>query len=155
MAPKKDTTTETVELSPEARAAREAVATRPRQSVVRYVQHYVTIRDTAPEEVERLFGSQVEELEAVAAQVENPVQTAIEKATNDQRDRSIKALENEDELNGYANYVFNKETFDEKTREKKPRVKRTVAEKAEELISEASDDDLKALQALLAARGLA
>ena len=155
MARKNDeTVTESTEISEAAAATRAEIGNRPRQSVVRLVQHYVTIRDTAPEEVERLFGSQVDELEAVADKVENPVAKAIENATNAQRDRSIAAMENTDELNGYANFAFDQEKFDEKTREKKPRVKRTVAEKAQDLLAEASDDDLKALQELLAARGL-
>ncbi|QFG04946.1 hypothetical protein SEA_MOLEFICENT_24 [Microbacterium phage Moleficent] len=155
MARKNDTeSTATAEVSEAAAATRAAVATRPRQSVVRFVQHFVTIRDTAPEELDRLFGDQQEALAEVADQVENPVQAAIEKVTAEQRDRSIKALENEDELNGYAAYVFDKETFEEKTREKKPRVKRTVAEKATDLLAEASDEDLAALREMLAARGL-
>ena len=155
MARKNDTeTVESTEISEAAAATRAEIGNRPRQSVVRLVEHYVTIRDAAPEEVERLFGSQVDELEANADKVRNPIQAAIEKATADQLDRSIKAMENEDALNGYANFVFDQEKFDEKTREKKPRVKRTVAEKAQDLLAEASDDDLKALQELLAARGL-
>ena len=149
-----ETVTESTEISEAAAATRAEIGNRPRQSVVRLVEHYVTIRDAAPEEVERLFGSQVDELEANADKVRNPIQAAIEKATADQLDRSIKAMENEDALNGYANFVFDQEKFDEKTREKKPRVKRTVAEKAQDLLAEASDDDLKALQELLAARGL-
>ena len=157
MAPKKSTTeeTEVKALSPEAEAARLAVATRPRQSVVRFVQHYVTIRDLAgQEEVDRLFAGQVDELEAASSHVVNAVDAAVEKVKAEQLARSVAALENEDALNGYANYVFSQETFDEKTREKTPRVKRSVAEKAEDLLAEASDDDLRALQALLAARGL-
>ena len=155
MARKNDTeTVESTEISEAAAATRAEIGNRPRQSVVRLVEHYVTIRDAAPEEVERLFGSQVDELEANADKVRNPIQAAIEKATADQLDRSIKAMENEDALNGYANFVFDQEKFDEKTREKKPRVKRTVAEKAQDLLAEASDEDLKALQELLAARGL-
>ena len=155
MARKNDeTVTESTEISEAAAATRAEISIRPRQSVVRLVEHYVTIRDAAPDEVERLFGSQVAELEANADKVRNPIQAAIEKATNDQLERSIKAMENEDELNGYANFAFDQEKFDDKTRERKPRVKRTVAEKAQDLLAEASDDDLKALQELLAARGL-
>ena len=155
MARKNDTeTVESTEISEAAAATRAEIGNRPRQSVVRLVEHYVTVRDAAPDEVERLFGAQAEVLEANADKVRNPIQAAIEKATADQLERSIKAMENEDALNGYASFVFDQEKFDEKTREKKPRVKRTVAEKAQDLLAEASDDDLKALQELLAARGL-
>ena len=60
MAPKKNDVAETAEISEAAAATRAEIGNRPRQSVVRLVEHYVTIRDAAPEEVERLFGSQVE-----------------------------------------------------------------------------------------------
>ena len=145
------------ELTPEQLAARERVRTTPRQSVVRLVQHYITVRDTAPEEVERLFGSQVEELEAAAqsGKVENPIEAAIAKVTADRRDASIKALENEDPLNGYANYVFDQEVFDEKTREKKVRgPKKSKAEQAVDLFTEVSDEDMEQIAALFAARGI-
>jgi hypothetical protein len=153
MAPKQDTTTETV--SPAAAATRAEIGNRPRQSVVRYVQYYIIVRDTAPDQLDELFGDQVTALEAVADKVTNPIQEAIEKATATQHDLAIKALENDDALVGYANYVFDPEVFAEKTRERQPRVKRTVAEKAQDLLAEASDADLEALRELLAARGIA
>jgi len=155
MAPRKnEVTEETGTVSDAAAATRAEIGNRPRQSVVRLVEHYVTVRDAAPDEVDRLFGSQVDVLEANADKVRNPIQVAIEKATADTLERSIKALENEDALNGYASFVFDQEKFDEKTRVKQPRVKRTVAEKAQDLLAEATDEDLAALQELLAARGL-
>lgn len=154
MARKNTEETTSTEISEAAAATRAEIGNRPRQSVKRFVEHYVTIRDAAPEELERLFGSQIDVLESNADKVENPIQVAIEKATADRVALSIKALENEDPLNGYAAYVFDQEAFDEKTRVKQPRVKRTVAEKAQDLLSEATDEDLKALQELLAARGL-
>ena len=152
---KKDTTApETVELSPEAIAAREAVASRPRQSVVRYVELYNIIREAAPEKLDEYFGSQVEELEAVSDRVENKIAKAIETATQNQLEIATKALENSDPLNGYASYVFDPEVFEEKTRVKQPRTKKTVADKAKDLLAEASDEDLRALHEMLAARGL-
>ncbi|QYC53794.1 hypothetical protein SEA_EUGENEKRABS_24 [Microbacterium phage EugeneKrabs] len=156
MAPKKNTeeTVESKELSPEALAAREAVATRPRQSVVRFLEYFSIVRDAAPDELERLFGSQIEVLEQHVDEIESPIQKAVQKATQDQLDRAIKALENEDALNGYASYVFDEEVFAEKTRVKQPRQKKTVAEKAEDLLSTASEDDLAALAEMMKARGL-
>ncbi|QNN98072.1 hypothetical protein SEA_FEDE_24 [Microbacterium phage Fede] len=157
MAPKKDTNTAAqteAEISEAAAATRAEIGNRPRQSQVRLVQHYVTIRDTSPEDVERLFGSQADALEAVADKVENPVQKAIETATAAQKERSIKAMENDDALNGYANFLFNQEVFDEKTRVKAPRKVRTFEEKSAELVTEASDEDLAALAEMLKARGL-
>ncbi|QPX62670.1 hypothetical protein SEA_XITLALLI_25 [Microbacterium phage Xitlalli] len=158
MAPKKNTetveNTETRELSPEAIAAREAVASRPRQSVVRFLEYYLIIRDSAPDELDRLFGDQVEVLEAHAAEIDNPIQKAIEAATKAQTERAVKALENDDALNGYANFVFDEEKFAEKTRVKQPRTKKTIAEKAEDLFSNASAEDLDALAEMMKARGL-
>ncbi|AZV01788.1 hypothetical protein SEA_UNPHAZED_26 [Microbacterium phage Unphazed] len=157
MAPKKNTETvetESRELSPEAIAAREAVASRPRQSVVRFLEYYLIIRDSAPDELDRLFGDQVEVLEAHAAEIDNPIQKAIEAATKAQTERAVKALENDDALNGYANFVFDEEKFAEKTRVKQPRTKKTIAEKAEDLFSNASAEDLDALAEMMKARGL-
>ncbi|QDF15936.1 hypothetical protein HWC34_gp26 [Microbacterium phage Alex44] len=157
MAPKKNTETvetESRELSPEAIAAREAVASRPRQSVVRFLEYYLIIRDSAPDELDRLFGDQVEVLEVHAAEIDNPIQKAIEAATKAQTERAVKALENDDALNGYANFVFDEEKFAEKTRVKQPRTKKTIAEKAEDLFSNASAEDLDALAEMMKARGL-
>ncbi|QQO39371.1 hypothetical protein SEA_CRUNCHYBOI_28 [Microbacterium phage CrunchyBoi] len=161
MARNKNTETETVteevkELSPEAIAAREAVASRPRQSVARFVEYFMIVRDTAPDELERLFGDQIPALEEAAAsgRVENPIQKAIETATTAQKERAFKALENTDALNGYADFVFDAEVFEAKTAPKKERVRKTVAEKAEDLLSSASEADLKALAEMLAARGI-
>jgi len=151
---KNDETVESTEVSEAAAATRAEIGNRPRQSVKRFVEHYVVIRETSPEDVERLFGDQVDILEENASKIDNPVQTAIEKATAELKDRSIKALENEDPLNGYAGFVFDQEKFDEKTRVKQPRTRKSVAEKATDLLAEASDEDLAALKELLAARGL-
>ena len=63
-------------------------------------------------------------------------------------------MENNDPLNGYASYVFDEAVFEDKTKPKVARVKKTVVDKAQDLLSEATDDDLKVLQELLAARGL-
>lgn len=154
MAKKNDTVETATDVSEAAARTRAEIGNRPRQSVKRFVEYYKIIRDAAPEELERLFGSQVETLEANADKVEDPIQRAIEKVTAEQVDRAVKALENDDALNGYAGYVFDQELFDEKTREKQPRARKTVADKAKDLLAEASDEDLKALQELLAARGL-
>ncbi|QDF16977.1 hypothetical protein SEA_YELLOWPANDA_25 [Microbacterium phage YellowPanda] len=146
--------TETKELSPEAQAAREAVASRPRQSVVRFLEYFLIVRDTAPDEIDRLFGDQVSVLEAHADEIENPITKAIETATKAQLDRAIKALENDDELNGYASFVFDEEKFAEKTRPKQARTKKTIVEKADDLFSNASQEDLDALAEMMKARGL-
>ena len=146
--------TATPPVSEAAAAARDAIASRPRQSQVKLVELFVTISETAPERIKGLFGDQADAIAANVDRVQNKVQTAIERAIADHSARAIALLENTDPQNGYANFVFDQEVFDEKLRPKVGRVKKTTVEKAADLLSEASDDDLEALKALLAARGL-
>lgn len=153
MASKKNIEEKSTELSAEALAARAAVASRPRQSVVRFVQLYRTIKEAAPERLEELFGSQIDALEEVADLVDSPIQVAIDKVAATQVELAVKGLTNTDPLNGYAGYTFNRETFDEKTREKKPRTAKSKTEKVADILKDASPEDLAALQELLAARG--
>jgi len=133
--------------------ARAEIGNRPRQSVVRFVEHFRTIREAAPDRLEELFGDQIPALEAVADKVKSPIQTAIDKVAEQQVAISVKALTNTDPLNGYAGYRFNEEVFAEKTREKKPRVVKSKVEKAKDLLEGISPEELEELQALLAARG--
>ena len=147
-------TTEVAEISEAAAATRAAIGDRPRQSQVRLVSYYVTIRDAKPDLLEELFGGQIDELEAVSAVVVNPIQAAIEKATNDAVARAVHAMTNEDEKNGYANFQFDADVFALKTAEKAPRSKRTVVDKAKDLLAGASDEDLEMLKELLAQRNL-
>lgn len=152
---RKNTPAETTELSPEALAAREAVASRPRQSVKRYVELYAIVRDTAPERVEEFFGKDTAALEEASAKIENPIQKAIEKVTTTQLETAVRNLENTDELNGYANYSFDAALFEEKTRPKVARTKKSAVDKVQDIMAGASEEDLAALQALLEARATA
>jgi len=140
-----------------AEAAREAIRTRPRQSPVRFAELFLIVRETEPERVDELFGSQVAALEEAVAtgKVSNPVQKAVEKAAQSQHDLAIAALTNTDPLNGYDGYVFDRAKFDEKTREKKERVKKSKAEKVEEIITadDLTDEEFARIQALFEARG--
>jgi hypothetical protein len=152
-------TVESNEVSEAAAATRAEIGNRPRQSVVRFIQHYLTIKETSPDLVDELFGNQAEAieawLEANPDKVVSPIQAAIEKATANQQEISEKALRNEDALNGYAGYVFDSDVADEKTREKKERVVKSKVEKVADLLSgDISDEDAAALKELLAARGL-
>ena len=146
--------TEAKELSPEAIAAREAVANRPRQSEVRFVEYFKIIEEAAPERLDEFFGDQVYDLREVADKVGNPIQDAIEKAVAGRLELAIKALENTDPLNGYAGHVFDKEKFEEKTRPKTVRTKKTVVDKVESDIANASDEELAAIAELMKARGI-
>ena len=150
MAPKKDTVEAPKRTAEE---VREAIRNAPRQSQKRLVEYFNILDTAAPERVSEFFSEEDEAaIREVAGNVSNPVDDAVAKATAAQVALAVKALENADEKNGYANYSFNREEFDVKTAPKKTRVKKSVAEKAESLIETASDEDLDALAALLAAR---
>jgi len=144
----------TPEISEKAKQVRDEIANRPRQSVTRYVEYFNIINELAPERLEELFGSQVPDLAAVSDQVKNPVIEFRAKSDVAQLELALNALTNEDEKNGYATYTFDADLFAEKTKPKAQRVKKTFAEKADDLLSKISDEDAQALAELLAARGL-
>lgn len=160
MAPKAAKTEETVaELSPEAIAAREAVRNVPRQSHVRFAQHYLVIRDTQPERIDEFFGGQVEALEAFIEEhgdlLVNPIEEAVAKATAKQTEQSLKALENENALTGYAGFVFDKDIADKKITPTTPRSTKSKVEKVSEILAGGiSDEDAETLKTLLAQLGL-
>lgn len=156
MAKQKTEETASTEVSAAAAATRAAIADRPRQSQVRLVEHYVTIRDSGVEGALDEFWSAAEqaELESNASKVRNPIADAVEKATREQVDRSLAALRNDDEKNGYANYAFDQTVFDEKTKEKTPRTRKSPVDKAAEALNAVvSEEDEAALLELFAARG--
>ena len=143
-----------------AAAARAEIGNRPRQSQVRLVEYVAILDSVAPGKADELVAP--ENLAAIrehTSEVANPVgedkiQAIVDKYVSEQEARAVKALTNEDPLNGYAGFVFDAEVFAEKTRVKTPRAKKTKVDKAVELINEISDEDAAALKELLAARGL-
>ena len=154
MAPKAATEETVTEVSEAAAATRAEIGNRPRQSVKRFVEYFNIISELAPDRVEELFGNQVPAVAEVAHRVDNPVIVARTKADEAQLSLAVKALTNEDPLNGYANFVFDAEAFEEKLREKKTRTPKTVVEKAEDIIANAKPEDLQALAELLKAQGV-
>jgi DNA-directed RNA polymerase subunit F len=152
MAPKA-TTTES-EVSEKAAATRAEIGNRPRQSVKRFVEYFNIVNTLAPERVEELFGDQTPIVGAHADEVDNPVIVAREKADAAQLELAVKALQNEDPLNGYAGFVFNEDALAEKLRERKPRVVKTVKEKVQDVLASASPEDLADLAALLKEQGV-
>lgn len=143
-----------VESTLTAEQVRENIANMPRQSVTRYVGYFHIINELAPERLEEFFGEQVPALAEASEKIESPVAAARLKAEDNQLAIAVKALENTDEKNGYANYTFDAGLFDEKTRVKTPRTKKTAVDKVEDVLSNASEEDMEALAALLKARGL-
>lgn len=139
-------------ISDAAAATRAEIANRPRQSVVRKVQYVAILDVTEPGKADELIEpSELAAIREVVGQVENPVVTAREKSDQAQHDLAVKALLNEDEKNGYANFPFSAEAFAEKTKEKTARVRKTVSDKLSNVKAEdVSDEDLAALQALIA-----
>ena len=154
MTPKAATEETVTEVSEAAAATRAEIGNRPRQSVKRFVEYFNIISELAPDRVEELFGNQVPAVAEVADRVDNPVIVARTKADEAQLSLAVKALTNEDALNGYANFVFDAEAFEEKLREKKTRTPKTVVEKAEDIIANAKPEDLQALAELLKAQGV-
>ena len=80
---------------------------------------------------------------------------AIEKAIETKVAAAIKALSNTDELNGYAGREFDPENFSKKVQPKVKRERLSPEEKAQRITEKASPEQLEALAALLAARGIA
>jgi len=160
MARKNTEETTTTELSPEAQAARDAVRNVPRQSQVRFVQHYLTVRDAEPDRVDEFFAGQVEAIEAFIEEhgehVDNPIEKAVAAATAKQVEQSIKALTNEDPLNGYVGFVFDPEVAAKKVTPTTPRAKKSKVEKIQDILAGGiSEDDQATLAELLKAAGLA
>lgn len=151
---KNETETATTEISEAAAATRAEIANRPRQSQVRFVEYFSIIREAAPERLTELFGDQVEVLEENVDRIDNPIQAAIEKATEAQLDRAVKALTNDDPKNGYVGFAFDQEVFDAKLAPKKTRVKKSVADKVADDLESATAEDLEALAEMLRAKGL-
>lgn len=155
MARKQDTIEETgTELSEAAAATRAAIGTRPRQSPKRYAEYFNIISTLAPERVDEFFGNQAPAVAEAAERVDNPVEVARGKSDEAQLKLAVKALTNDDSLTGYVGFVFDQEAFEEKLREKKPRVAKTVVEKVEDVVANASPEDLQALAELLKAQGI-
>ena len=138
-----------------AEEVREAIRNAPRQSQKRLVEYFNILDSAAPDRVSEFFSEEDEAaIRQVAATVRNPIEVAVEKATQAQVELAVKALSNVDEKNGYANFRFNAEDFAAKTAPKQPRVKKSVVDKVESQLETASDEDLEALAALLKARGI-
>ena len=156
---RKDTTEETT-VSEAAAATRAEIGNRPRQSQVRLVEYVAILDEAAPGKADELVDPEnLAEIRQHTAEVPNPVgavkiSEVVNKYVESQVDRAVRALTNDDPLNGYAGFVFDAEVFAEKTRVKEPRAKKSKVEKVTELISEISDEDAAALRELLAARGL-
>ena len=146
--------TATPPVSEAAAAARDAIASRPRQSQVKLVELFVTISETAPERIKDLFGDQADAIAANVDRVQNKVQTAIERVIADHSARAIALLENTDPQNGYANFAFDQEVFDAKLAPKKTRVKKSVADKVADDLESATAEDLEALAEMLRAKGV-
>jgi len=153
-----ETQAEINEVSAAAQATRDAIRDRPRQSPVRYLEHYVTIKTLAPEELEERFTpDELVLLEANADRVTNKVEEFRTKSDDNQLSISRNATSNENPQTGYAGYVFDEaavEVLDEKLREKQPREKKDVVDKAKDLFSKPIPDDKRdELIALLREQG--
>jgi len=153
-----ETVAEINEVSAAAQATRDAIRDRPRQSPVRYLEHYVTIKTLAPEELEERFtAEELVLLEEHAHRVTNKVQEFRDKSDANQLSISRNATSNENEQTGYAGYIFDEaavEALEDKLREKTPREKKDVVDKAKDLFSKPIPEDKREeLLALLREQG--
>ena len=156
---RKDTIEETT-VSEAAAATRAEIGNRPRQSQVRLVEYVAILDEAAPGKADELVDPEnLAEIRQHTAEVQNPVgaekiEEIVAKHKESQVERAVKALTNDDPLNGYLGFAFDAEVFAEKTRVKEPRAKKSKVEKVQDLLSDISDEDAAALKELLAARGL-
>ena len=141
-------------------AGRPNIASIARTSDVSHADYIYTLAEHAPDELKNLVSSKTQKaalkaIEEVGELFTSTTDLAIEKAIETKVAAAIKALSNTDELNGYAGREFNPENFAKKVQPKVKRERLSPEEKAQRITEKASPEQLEALAALLAARGIA
>ena len=142
------------------KGTRPDVANMPRQSVVAFADYVNTLATHAPERLAEVVAP--ETVDSVKAAITDAgerytstVEQRIAKVISDKVEQAVAALTNEDKLNGYAGYSFDAEAFSTKTAPKTGRHRLSPEDKAARVVENATPEQLEALAALLAARGLA
>ena len=140
-------------------AGRPNIASIARTSDVSHADYIYTLAEHAPDELKNLVSVKTQKaalkaIEEVGELFTSTTDLAIEKAIETKVAAAIKALSNTDELNGYAGREFNPENFAKKVQPKVKRERLSPMEKAQRITEKASPEQLEALAALLAARGI-
>lgn len=141
-------------------AGRPNIASIARTSDVSHADYIYTLTEHAPDELKNLVSVKTQKaalkaIEEAGELFKSTTDLAIEKAIETKVAAAIKALSNTDELNGYAGREFNSENFAKKVQPKVKRERLSPEEKAQRITEKASPEQLEALAALLAARGIA
>jgi len=142
-----------------------AVATAPdianinRTSDVAQADYVFTLLTYAPERLEDIVDpGTVGEIENAIAEAgelfKSTTEVAVQRAIDTKVEAAVRALTNDAELTGYAGRSFDAEVFAKKVAPKVGRARLSPEEKAAKVIEEASPEQLDALAALLAARGI-
>ena len=136
------------------------IANISRTSDVAHADYIYTLAEHAPDELKNLVSSKTSKaalkaIEEAGELFTSTTNAAIEKAIETKVAAAIKALSNTDELNGYAGREFDAENFSKKVQPKVKRERLSPEEKAQRITEKASPEQLEALAALLAARGIA
>ena len=135
------------------------IANISRTSDVAHADYIYTLAEHAPEDLKALVPAKTQKaalkaIEEAGDLFTSTTDAAIEKAIETKVAAAIKALSNTDELNGYAGREFNAENFSKKVQPKVKRERLSPAEKAQRITEKATPEQLEALAALLAARGV-
>ena len=140
-------------------AGRPNIANISRTSDVAHADYIYTLAEHAPDELKALVPAKTQKaalkaIEEAGELFTSTTDAAIEKAIETKVAAAIKALSNTDELNGYAGREFSAENFAKKVQPKVKRERLTPAEKAQRITEKATPEQLEALAALLAERGI-
>ena len=149
-----------VKKNTQAAAARPDVSKVNRTSEVAMADYIHTLVQHAPERLDGIVDpATVKATEAAIAEAgdrfTSTTDRAIQRAIETKVEAAVRALTNEDELNGYAGRAFNAEVFAKKVAPKTGRRKLSPEERAARTVEQATPEQLDALAELLKARGLA
>lgn len=136
------------------------IASISRTSDVAQADYINTLVQFAPEELEGLVDEAVVNevtaaIEAAGELFASTTEAAIERAIKTKVEAAVKALSNDDPLNGYATRVFDPEVFAKKVQPKVKRERLSPEKKVEKIVESASPEMLEALKRLLESKGLA
>ena len=142
-------------------APRPDIASIKRTSDVAHADYVFTLMQWAPAELEDIVDpATVAAVDAAISAAgdlfDSTTERAIAKTISTKVEAAVRALTNEDELNGYAGRAFDPEVFAAKVAPKvsKGRARLSPEQKAERVVAEATPEQLEALAELLRAKGI-
>ena len=131
-----------------------------RTSDVQLADYIYTLLEHEPEALEGIV--EPETVAAVQTAIKeagekftSSTDTAVKKTIQTKVEAAVKALTNTAPLTGYAGRAFDAETFSKKVQPKTGRTRLSPEDKAKRVVEDASPEQLEALAALLAEKGIA